>query len=49
MKEQFVPVAPEASIVQVLARGVCPICTLMRSLRSGLSGDNPAVAEFSAT
>jgi hypothetical protein len=36
MKEQFVPVAPETSIVQVLARGVCPICTLMRSLQNAM-------------
>lgn len=34
MKEQFVPVAPDASVVQVLARGVCPICTLTRSLQN---------------
>ena len=34
MKEQFVPVTPDASVVQVLARGVCPICTLMRSLQN---------------
>ena len=36
MKEQFTPVAPETSIVQVLARGVCPICTLMRSLQNAM-------------
>jgi len=36
MKEQFVPIAPDASIVQVLARGVCPICTLMRSLQNSI-------------
>jgi len=36
MKEQFIPVAPETSIVQVLARGVCPICTLMRSLQNAM-------------
>ncbi len=34
MKEQFIPVAPETSVVQALARGVCPICTLMRSLQN---------------
>ncbi|MGB8890055.1 MAG: hypothetical protein WCC87_25250 [Candidatus Korobacteraceae bacterium] len=36
MKEQFVPVAPDASVVQVLARGVCPICTLMRGLQNAM-------------
>lgn len=36
MKEQFVPVSPDTSIVQTLARGVCPICTLMRSLQNGM-------------
>lgn len=36
MKEQFVPVAPETPIVQALARGVCPICTLMRSLQNAM-------------
>lgn len=36
MKEQFVPVDPNASIVQALARGVCPICTLMRSLQNAM-------------
>jgi hypothetical protein len=36
MKEQFTPVAPETSVVQVLARGVCPICTLMRSLQNAM-------------
>jgi hypothetical protein len=36
MKEQFVPVAPNTGIVQVLARGVCPICTLMRSLQNAI-------------
>jgi len=36
MKEQFVPVAPDASVVQALARGVCPVCTLMRSLQNAI-------------
>jgi len=36
MKEQFIPVAPDTSIVQALARGVCPICTLMRSLQNAM-------------
>jgi hypothetical protein len=36
MKEQFVPVSPNTSIVNVLARGVCPICTLMRSLQNAI-------------
>lgn len=36
MKEQFVPVTPDAPVVQVLARGVCPICTLMRSLQNAM-------------
>jgi len=36
MKEQFVPVASDTSIVQALARGVCPICTLMRSLQNAM-------------
>jgi hypothetical protein len=36
MKEQFIPVAPETSIIQALARGVCPICTLMRSLQNAI-------------
>jgi hypothetical protein len=36
MREQFVPVAPDTSIVQALARGVCPICTLMRSFQNAM-------------
>ncbi len=36
MKEQFIPVAPETPIIQALARGVCPICTLMRSLQNAM-------------
>jgi hypothetical protein len=36
MKEQFIPVAPETPVVQALARGVCPICTLMRSLQNAM-------------
>jgi len=36
MKEQFVPVAPDTSVVQALARGVCPVCTLMRSLQNAI-------------
>lgn len=36
MKAQFVSVAPDTSIVQALARGVCPICTLMRSLQNAM-------------
>ncbi len=36
MKEQFVPVAPDTSIVQALARGICPICTLMRSFQNAM-------------
>ena len=36
MKEQFVPVALDTSIVQALARGICPICTLMRSLQNAM-------------
>jgi len=46
MKEQFVPVAPDTSIVQALARGVCPICTLMRSLQNAMV-ENPR--RYSAT
>jgi len=40
MKEQFVPLAPGTSIVQALARGICPICTLMRSFQNTMV-DNP--------
>jgi hypothetical protein len=36
MKEQFVPLAPDTSMVQALARGICPICTLMRSFQNAM-------------
>lgn len=35
-KEQFVPVGPDTSIVEALARGACPICTLMRSFQNAM-------------
>ena len=36
MKEQFVPVAPHSPVTQALARGICPICTLARSLQNAM-------------
>lgn len=36
MKEQFVPVAPDTSLVPALARGVCPVCPLIRSLQNAI-------------
>ena len=36
MKEQFVPVARDTSVVQALARGACPLCTLMRRLQDAM-------------
>ena len=36
MKAQSAPLSPDASIVQALARGVCPICTLIRAFQNAM-------------
>jgi hypothetical protein len=36
MKAQTAPLSPDAPIAQALARGVCPICTLMRAFQNGM-------------
>lgn len=36
MKAQTVPLSPDAPIVHALARGVCPICTLMRAFQNAM-------------
>jgi hypothetical protein len=36
MKAQTAPLTPDAPIVHALARGVCPICTLMRAFQNAM-------------